>query len=457
MSSCIVFQQNQKCYLASDCAVSINVDGKNIRIKDDYRKSFIFKDSLIFCSGKIDVVEDIVHSIKLLEEINLDYIKEICNNNFRGKSKLELFIVKYENEITSYQLSSYNDFEITKRIVKPSDTEILSLGFNTVENCEIAYQHIDKCGNVKDLFMSIYNDIACEEIGGLIDIFEISSNGVVNLYSENLNDKYCIKNKLNRNAHLLVADTIVGKLIAGQNLSIGNANNTMTIDENGIQIEGNLFKVKGTDGTSKDFNSYLEVLNNSITAGVSDAKNHTDAQVKVLSDSINTKVSKGQDFQTEFNQTANGFDFVIGNDGTNIKMDKNGITIKDGGLKVTNQYGEVIIDGSSNMFKIKAVLEITLDADTQLDYQHRLKHNMSYIPAYFGFQVGTVSTMGSYTNTLLPAVSLQRNSNNQTLEFSTMIRINADEQDIIINYQRANVDIEKRFRIKLFVLQEALI
>ena len=254
----------------------------------------------------------------------------------------------------------------------------------------------------------------------------------------------------------LVADTITGRLIAGHNLAIGNENNTMTIDENGIQIEGNMFKVKSADGTSKDFNSYLQVLNNSITAGVKDAKSHTDSQVKILNDSINTKVSKGNDFKTEFNQTANGFDFVIGNDGTNIKMNKNGITIKDGGLKVTNRNGEVIIDGSSNMFKIKAVLEITLDADNILDYQHRLRHNMPHIPAYFGFQVGTVSTMGEYTNTLLPAVSLTRN-NSQTLEFSTIIRINADEKDIIINYQRANTNITKKFRIKLFILQEALI
>lgn len=146
----------------------------------------------------------------------------------------------------------------------------------------------------------------------------------------------------------IYADVIVGKLIAGKNLAIGNENNTMTIDEDGIQIEGNIFKVKGTDGTNRDFNSYITMLNNQIIAGVQDSKNHTDAQFKILGDrivagvqdsknhtdaqfqilgnEISTKVAKGQDFHTEFSQTASEFNFTIGRDGA-VVINKDGIEV----------------------------------------------------------------------------------------------------------------------------------
>ena len=348
MSSCIIFQKNQKCYLASDGAVSINIEGKNIRIKDDYKKTFIYKDSLIFCSGKIEVVEDIIKSIKLLENVSIEYIESICKNNFRGKNKLELFLVKYEDEIKSYQLSSYNNFKPIERIIKPSDIELLSLGFNTERNNDVAFEHIGKHNDIRELFIEIYKEISCNEVGGLIDIFEVSSNGIYNIHSEDLNDGYCICKNILKEADLLVADTIVGKLIAGKNLAIGNENNTMTIDENGIQIEGNIFKVKGTDGTNRDFNSYITMLNDRIIAGVQDSKNHTDAQFKILGDrivagvqdsknhtdtqfqilgnEISTKVAKGQDFHTEFSQTASEFNFTIGRDGA-VVINKDGIEV----------------------------------------------------------------------------------------------------------------------------------
>lgn len=280
----------------------------------------------------------------------------------------------------------------------------------------------------------------------------------------------------------LVAQTLVGEIVAGHNLLIGNENNTMIIDGNGISIDANRLSIKGSDGTSKDFNSYLTMISNEIALGVSDSKKHTNAEVKILSDRIasvvkdvgnvgeklqsqitqtaselKTKISKGDDFKTEFTQTSESFDFAIGNNGTNVKINKNGQTIKNGGLTVMNANGTVVIDGSSNMFKILSTIEVQLSAGTEIDYVYKIRHGLGYVPAYLAYQVGSSSIAGQSTNTLLPALTVYGAGSGTDLKFTGIIRANADENDIILTYYRANTSLINNPRIKIFVLKEALI
>ena len=254
----------------------------------------------------------------------------------------------------------------------------------------------------------------------------------------------------------LVASTLVGKIIAGHNLLIGNENNTMIIDENGISIEGNYLSIKGEDGTNKDFNSYITMLNDQISLGVKDSKDHTDAQFEILSDSITTKVSKGDEFKTEFKQTSKDFDFDIGDGSMNVNINKYGLDINNGGLTVKNSNGTVVIDGSSNMFKIHSTVEVVLSAGSQFTYVQRINHGMGYVPAYLAYQVGTISVAGESTNTLLPALTVS-GGDSESLNFRGIIRANADENDIIITYTRSSLELIDNPRIKVFILKEALI
>ena len=140
----------------------------------------------------------------------------------------------------------------------------------------------------------------------------------------------------------------------------------------------------------------------------------------------------------------------------NVKINKHGVNIKNGGLTVQNSNGTVIIDGSSNMFKIHSTVEVNIEAGTNLKYVYRLPHNLGYVPAYLAFQVGTYSVAGDYTNTLLPAITLFSATSDQ-LGVSAVLRANADTNDIIINYIRANTNVKSNVRVKLFILKEALI
>lgn len=368
MSACIVFQQNKKSYVASDGAVSINFGEGNVRIKNDYKKTFCYENNLIFCSGRIRIVEVIVSEIKKKKDIKIEDIVQICRSNYAYEGLLELFLTKYDEGIISYQLSSYNNFTPIKRVIDENNTEVLSLGFNASRNLETIFKHVGKCKSIEEMIENIYRDICCEEVGGTVDIYEISSMGIKNILTINLKDRMTITERFVAEGNLIVAETIVGKLLVGQNLIVANENNSMIIDNEGITIEANKLTIKGIQGQDYSFTSYFEMVNNQISLGVKDAKKYTDAQIKITdgkiaqkvsnsefntykeqtANSISQKVSKGSEFSTEFSQNANGFDFKIGNNGTNIQMDRNGMVVRNGGIAIKNNSGKNVLEGDTD-------------------------------------------------------------------------------------------------------------
>ena len=294
------------------------------------------------------------------------------------------------------------------------------------------------------------------------------------------------------------ADLLMGRILAGENLVVTNNANTFVIDENGVSIKSTALKIQISDGDVKDFESFLNMIDNEISLGVKDAKSYTDSQIKLTSDSIRLEVKNTKEslessisqtakdirlevsnadkgLQTQITQNAksitskvdaNGVKSIIqqnpdsvkiGFNGisNNVTMSSGGVAINGGGLTVKNQNGTVIIDGSSNMFKIHSVVEVRLDAGSNLDYIYRIPHNFGYVPAYLAYQVGTYSTAGAYTNTLLPALNI--GSTGTELAFTSIVRANADENDIIINFKRATANVTQYIRVKVFILKESLI
>lgn len=208
----------------------------------------------------------------------------------------------------------------------------------------------------------------------------------------------------------IVAKQIVGEIILSHQLHIANENNSLSITNEGIVIEGNSLTIKGVEGGDYTFQSYFEMVKNqislgvkdansytdsqiritneAITLGVADAKSHADSQIKLTSEnimlsvneadkglqsqitqnanSITSKVSNSDfttykeqtateisqkvsnsDFNTKFTQTANAFDFTLGSGSTGVKIDKNGATVKNGALTIQNNKGQDVFKGDS--------------------------------------------------------------------------------------------------------------
>lgn len=100
---------------------------------------------------------------------------------------------------------------------------------------------------------------------------------------------------------------------------------------------------------------------------------------------IGQKVSSGNGFKTEFNQNTTSFDFTIGNDGTGVKIDKNGVTIKNGALNVVNANGQTTIDGSKFLHNIEMYGNGAISlADGEIGKTISIPHNKGYNPDFKG-------------------------------------------------------------------------
>ncbi|GEM_PF-3904588 len=138
----------------------------------------------------------------------------------------------------------------------------------------------------------------------------------------------------------------------------------------------------------------------------------------------------------------------------NIGLDNGNVNITGGALKLTNSNGTVVIDGKSNMFKIHATVDLSLNAGSNLDYVYNYTHGLGYVPAFLGFQVDTPSSVSG--NVQLPAFSISGNDG-VTLSFSSIIRATADSNSIKINFKRANANLLSTFKVRVFIYKEALI
>ncbi|WP_346905954.1 phage tail spike protein [Clostridium sp.] len=136
-----------------------------------------------------------------------------------------------------------------------------------------------------------------------------------------------------------------------------------------------------------------------------------------------------------------------------LNLDNGNLDVTGGAFTLTNSNGTVVIDGSSNMFKIHATVDLSLDAGSNLDYAYTYTHGLGFVPAFLGFQVDTPSSIGG--NVQLPAFSV--GGSGASLEFTSIIRATADSNSIKINYKRANTTIRSDFKVRIFIYKEALI
>ena len=244
------------------------------------------------------------------------------------------------------------------------------------------------------------------------------------------------------------AHKFVASLIQGGMLESINGKSWINMDSGTFNLGGKI----AFDGNN--FNIDLSSENLPTKDDLNTEVTKIQTKMSSLEGSISTKVSQG-DYSTLFNQNAEGFDFNIGNSNMNVSLNKNGIDVNNGAINVTNSNGVTVIDGSSNIFKIHTILELNLDAGSNLNYIYKVKHNLGFVPAYVAYQVDSESDMGT-TNTLIPAMSIASTSYG-VYGFATIIRVNADYEDIVINFIRANDSYYSNFRVKIFVYKEKLL
>ena len=236
MSSCLVLQQRNSLFIASDTAISSISNGERIRVSNDGNKLFKKDNALIFCSGKMKMATKCRKYIEKMNSLNIDEIQDFVSR-FYIEGLFEIFIGIVENDmVKTYQLSSYNNFNPIERIIPEKQTEIFALGFNT-KNMLDGFEKYLKQTDVITSIKNTFNDNICVEVGGNLDVMYYF-DGLTSQFSYALKDTTkCLIDTFNEEScHFVVADTLIGKVILGEELFIGNGDNTFKILPEGLYV-----------------------------------------------------------------------------------------------------------------------------------------------------------------------------------------------------------------------------
>jgi len=239
MSSCLILQDKDRLFIGADSALVLSDNESFVRIDETREKIFHIYNSLIFCSGNIFLVEKTIDFIKTLLAIDVDKISEFLKSlNFKKNKNIfniELIIcIKNKDIINVFQISEYNSFDIVKNDKVEKDVRILAGGIETKKCLDISTEKLINGVDVKNIFVDTYNRLSCEKIGGVLKVWEISDDIKV-FYEGDICDY--------RNVHSLVAETVVGNLIAGNQLTITNEASTFTVDATGVSMTNGAISV----------------------------------------------------------------------------------------------------------------------------------------------------------------------------------------------------------------------
>jgi hypothetical protein len=219
LSSCIVLQQKNNIFIASDTAISSTVNGSKVRLSNSSEKIFRKDEHIIFCSGNMEIATKCSMFIKQMNAVNVEEVRKYISSFCIDDEMFEIFIVKTGDIVESYQLSSYNGFNPIKRIVD-NNTEIFALGYNTINmlnSFEKYLMNTDVISAIKNTF----NDNICTEVGGNIDIFYFYNGSIHQKHNKLDDNTECLISELDsKHCELVIAETLLGKILLGEKLVI---------------------------------------------------------------------------------------------------------------------------------------------------------------------------------------------------------------------------------------------
>lgn len=229
MSCAIVVQTKDNIFVGQDSALSSYKNGVLVRCGQNFEKTFVYNQEIYFISGTYQ------NSIFLRTYIkgggNIDDILPFVRRN---KWTQEILVVKKENgQIITNHYSHVDNFE-KHTYMANENTLVYSVGIKTRDAVDIFLKEFNKV-DIFDNYLNTFKQLSCEYVGGTLSVFGIKEGIFDRLYQEKIDN---IENKKATiyNSKLIVADAIVGRIIAGDSLNISNEDNTFTVDGAGATM-----------------------------------------------------------------------------------------------------------------------------------------------------------------------------------------------------------------------------
>jgi hypothetical protein len=241
MSNCLVLQGKNFIAIGADTASSIMFNGCYKRIGINAKKLYHFGNEIMFCSGRMDLVESVTSNIFLTNnKIDLNKLTKFINSMNIKKSHtydLEILICGVENNKSYiHQISQYSNFKVKTITNETNGCAVYSTGFNSKLMLSTAKKNYSIHKNITDLFIKSFKEISSEEVGGYMNMYLIQENQITKCIDEyKVDDIEPIKIET-KDVHFVVADVLIGDLIAGETLMISNGSKTFIVDKDGIIV-----------------------------------------------------------------------------------------------------------------------------------------------------------------------------------------------------------------------------
>lgn len=248
MSSCLVLQAKDKLYIGADTSSSVFIDNKLYRLNNNTKKLFLLNaNTVLYCAGNNSIAEKVVQHISSIycrNDFSLISLKNWLIKMYPYKNKdktvydVEILIATFKNNRTIvYQMSQYKNYDIVTFEVSDAGVQILSAGIKNAECASFAENELLNKSGVKSIFRTTFNNLSCNYIGGCLDLYEITKNGVVKIFdSERINENgiQYVHDVFNGLSVSLNAEVLVSKLVMSENLWIENNSGTYKFDDAGF-------------------------------------------------------------------------------------------------------------------------------------------------------------------------------------------------------------------------------
>ncbi len=274
MSCCLIFQNKDNIFIGADSAVSVFVDsaGEFFRSSNDGEKLFEIGKDIVFCSGDMSEVPNVIKNMRVKDGyVDLEHISKYLKTRefkkcpiFDVPSIVVLICRVISGNSYVYSLEPNNNFNIVTHIGTNEGVQVWSSGIHSNKCLEIAEEEMKRshCEAIH-AYINIYIRMACQEIGGNINVYYLNSDGnrkIINNYD--LKDGYKARS-FQYDVYGVYAEAIVGNLIAGDKMFIGNKNGNVIISKDGIDVaNGSLCIANDEYSIELDPNHRLKQLNN---------------------------------------------------------------------------------------------------------------------------------------------------------------------------------------------------
>lgn len=260
MSCCLILQNKDGVCIGADSATSMYVEelgNQFFRSSNNGKKLFEVGKDIVFCSGDMSEVPDVVRNMKTKDGyIDLEHISRyLKDKEFRKRPAFDfpsiavLICRVVGGNSYMYSLEEDNNFDIVTHIGSDAGVQVWVGGIYNEKCLEIATEEMKRLkGDAVNVYINTYKRMACQEIGGNINVYYVDAGGHRKIIEDyDLNDGYAPVSFSRGLVHGIVAKNLVGELMASNSLYITNENGSVLITGDGIRIDKGTIKWGGVN------------------------------------------------------------------------------------------------------------------------------------------------------------------------------------------------------------------